>query len=71
MSGLTLHLQYEPDYLAEFHARCQGRLRYIKGVNCYPNLDGVRTIGRVFVDDDLSNALVMRGAGGVEQWIYL
>jgi hypothetical protein len=71
MSNLTLHLQYEPPELAEFVDRCQGKLRYIKGVNCYPNLGGVRTIGRVFIDDNLSNRLVTQGAAGVEQWIYL
>ena len=71
MSDLTLHLQYEPDYLPNFVNRCQGKLATIKGVNCYPNLSGVSTLGRVFVDDNLSNALVMQGAGGVEQWIYI
>jgi len=71
MSKLTLHLQYEPDYLPNFVNRCQGKLRWIKGVNCYPNLSGVSTIGRVYVDDNLSNRLVMRGADGVDQWIYI
>ena len=70
MSGLTLHLQYEPNYLPEFVDRCQGKLATIKGVNCYPNIDGVLTLGRVFVDDNLSNELVMQGAGGVDPWIY-
>ena len=72
MSKLTLHLQHKPeDWLDEFVDRCQGKLRYIKGVNCYPNIDGVRTIGRVFIDDNLSNELVRQGAAGVDQWIYL
>ena len=71
MSDLTVHLQYEPDWLPNFVAACDGKLRTIKGVNCYPNLSNVRTIGRVYVDDNLSNALVMQGAGGVDQWIYL
>jgi len=71
MSKETLHLQYEPYWLNEFVDRCQGKLRTIKGVNCYPRIDNVDTLGRVFVDDNLSNALVMQGAGGVDQWIYI
>jgi hypothetical protein len=71
MSDLTLHLQYEPDWLPNFVNRCQGKLATIKGVNCYPRIEGVRTLGRVFIDDNLSNELVMQGAGGVDQWIYL
>ena len=71
MSKLTLHLQYRPDWLLNFVSSCQGKLAYIKGVNVYPNLSNVRTLGRVFVDDNLSNQLVRQGAAGVDQWIYL
>ena len=68
---LTLHLQYEPDWLNEFVDRCQGKLRTIKGVNCFPNIGGVWTIGRVHVQDELSNALVSQGAAGVDGWLAL
>ena len=68
---LAPHLQYEPVWFGEFVDRCQGKLTHIKGVNCYPNMSPVRTIGRVYVDDNLSNALVGQGAAGVDQWIYL
>ena len=71
MSKLTLHLQYEFDELDEFVARCQGKLKYIKGVNCYPNMSNVRTIGRVYVLDSLSNDLVLQGGRGVGLWIDL
>jgi len=65
MSKLTLHLQYEPDYLPNFVNRCQGKLATIKGVNCYPNVSMVSTLGRVYVDDNLSNELVMHDGGQV------
>jgi len=71
MSKETLHLQYEPYWLNEFVDRCQGKLRTIKGVNCYPNIPNVWTIGRVHIEDSLSNQLVMQGAAGVGGWLAL
>lgn len=66
-----LHLQATPDFLQEFYERCGGNLRIIKGVDVYPNLPGVSTVGRKFIDDHLSNRLVMMGEEGVPQWMYL
>ena len=51
---LAPHLQYEPDWLGEFVDHCQGRLKYIKGVNCYPNIRGVRTIATTHVSPSIS-----------------
>jgi hypothetical protein len=40
-------------------------------VDVYPNLPGVKTVGRKFIDDHLSDRLCMMGEEGVPQWMYL
>ena len=60
---LTLHVHEDyPAWWAEFLERCGGKLRWIKGVNVYPDVPGVQTVGRPYVDDALSEQLVFRWA---------
>lgn len=68
-SKLTLHLQYIPPWLTAFYDACDGKLCYIKGVDVYPNLPGVRCIGRPYVDDRQSNAWVREGANGAVAYV--
>jgi len=40
-------------------------------VDVYPDIPGVKTVGRKFIDDYLSNRLCLMGEEGVPQWMYL
>ena len=69
MSKLTIHFQRIPDWFVHFVDRCQGRLEYIVGVDVFPHLANVRVLGRTYLPDGESNALVNRGAPGADDWI--
>lgn len=69
MSKLSLHLQHVPSWFGAFVAACAGRLGYVKGVDVFPDLPGVKTIGRTYLKDSESDALVMQGAAGADAWI--
>jgi len=68
MSKLTLHLQEIPGWVPSF-VNTSG-VKYIKIVNP-PGDDpfpGVRVIGRFYMPDSDSNAMVWRGAEGAAEW---
>ena len=67
MSGLTAHIQRIPDWLKGFVDRCNGNLKYIVGVDCFPNIQGVETIGRTWVDND--GWYLDQGEHGADLWI--
>lgn len=67
--SITLHFQRIPDWFGEFVSRCQGQLEYIVGVDVFPNVPGVKVLGRTYLPDGESNALVDRGAPGADEWI--
>jgi len=67
--SITLHCQYEPDWLKRFVERCDGKLKYIVGVDVSPRYSGVQVFRRTYINDGLSNALVDMGAAGADIWI--
>ena len=69
MSKLCIHFQRIPDWFGEFVDRCQGQLEYIVGVDVFPNVPGVKTLGRTYLPDGESGALVDQGASGADEWI--
>ena len=69
MSDLTMHLQRIPEWWTEFVNRCQGRLEYVVGVDVFPQYGAVNVLGRTYLLDAESNALVDQGAAGADQWI--
>ena len=69
MSKLTIHFQRIPDWFGQFVDRCQGRLGYLVGVDVFPHLADVRVLGRTYLPDGESNAMVDRGAAGADEWI--
>jgi len=62
MAKLTLHLQGVPGWVSTFLARSGAK--YIKGVNVFPNIPGVRTIGRVWVAEAEADAWIAMGKAG-------
>lgn len=70
MSKLTLHLQSIPGYVNDF---ASSGIKWIKIVD--PPMDnpfpGVKVIGRMFMPDSDSNALIRRGAAGAEEWFNM
>ena len=69
MSKLTIHFQRIPNWFEQFVDRCQGRLEYIVGVDLFPDLADVQVLGRTYLPDGESNAMVNRGASGADAWI--
>ena len=69
MSKLTIHFQRIPSWFEQFVDRCQGRLEYIVGVDVFPDLADVQVLGRTYLPDGESDAMVNRGAPGADEWI--
>ena len=69
MSKVTIHFQYIPGWLGEFVDRCKGNLEYIVGVDVFPDVPGVKVLGRTYLPDSESNALVDQGVAGADKWI--
>ena len=69
MSDLTMHLQRVPEWWPEFVNRCKGNLKYVVGVDVFPDYGDVECILRTYLLDSMSNALVDAGASGADSWI--
>ena len=67
MSKLTLHLQSCPAWVPQFIARSEGRLSCIVGVDVFPNIPQIPTLGRTWHSDEC--AYVGEGAAGADRWI--
>ena len=67
--SLTLHHQKIPDWFGEFVNRTEGNLAFLVGVDVFPDVPGVTLLGRTYIPDGTSNALVDGGAVGANAWI--
>jgi len=61
-ADISPHLQ-EPASLDGLH------LQHVKGVNVFPNVPGVATVGRTFCDNAFDEACCAAGAAGAAPWI--
>lgn len=73
MNKLGLHFQFIPDWTKRAHAENRVRLRFVKLIdppseNPFP---GALVIGRTYVEDNYSNALVMAAEAGAETWFAM
>ena len=67
--SLTLHHQKIPAWFGEFVNRTEGNLAFLVGVDVFPDVPGVTLLGRTYIPDGTSNALVDGGAVGANAWI--